>query len=266
MNMKMKFLLAPALTLIASSGLWGQATKVALINMQQAIANTKEGQTQLAELDKKYGPKQQEFQKRAADIQTKQDQLKKTQNTISDDAKAALDAEINRLKTSLQRDTTDAQTDSEEDEQKLMGDIGPKLVSVVTKYAQDNQIMLVSMSAVSRITWFAVAAHSISRRKSSRSTTRRMSQAERQRRPRSQPAPVPRRQRDRQRLPPRPPDRRQHRPNSGSHPERFRIAGAKQMLRPFLLPVRSQSRSRYCSIASRTRRERVRTFVFAKSC
>jgi outer membrane protein len=144
MNMKMKFLLTPALALISSAGLWAQAaTKVALINMQQAIANTKEGQTQIAELDKKYGPKQQEFQKRAADIQAKQDQLKKTQNTISDAAKAALEADITKLKTTLQRDTTDAQTDSEEDEQRMLQTIEPKLVQAVTKYSQDNQIMLV---------------------------------------------------------------------------------------------------------------------------
>jgi outer membrane protein len=143
MNMKMKFLLAPALTLMAGTGLWAQATKVALVNIQQAIQATKDGQAQIAELEKKYGPKQQEFQKRGADIQTKMDQLKKTQNTISEEAKAALEAEITRLKTNLQRDTDDATTDSQEDEQKMLQDIGGKIYQVVTKYAQDNQIMLV---------------------------------------------------------------------------------------------------------------------------
>ena len=42
MNMKMKFLLAPAMALISSAALWGQATKVALINMQQAIGQTQD--------------------------------------------------------------------------------------------------------------------------------------------------------------------------------------------------------------------------------
>jgi outer membrane protein len=141
--MKMKFLLAPALALISGSGLWAQATKVALVNMQQAIANTKDGQAQIAELEKKYGPKQQELQKRAADIQDKTDKLKKTQNTISDEARANAEAEITRLKTNLQRDTDDASSDSEQDEQKMLQDIGGKVVQAVTKYAQDNQIMLV---------------------------------------------------------------------------------------------------------------------------
>jgi outer membrane protein len=143
MTTKIKFLLAPALALMLSAGLSAQATKVALINMQMAIANTKDGKAQIAELEKKYGPKQQEFQKRASDIQTKQDQLNKTRNTISDEARAALEADINRMKTTLQRDTDDTQADSEADEQKLVQDIYGKIVQVVTKLSQDKQIMLV---------------------------------------------------------------------------------------------------------------------------
>ncbi len=143
MNMKMKLLLVPALALISGAGLWAQATKVALINMQQAIANTQEGKTQIAELEKKYTPKQQEFQKRASDIQAKEDSFKKMQNTLSDEAKAQQAADITKLKTNLQRDGDDAEADSQADEQKMLQDIGGKIVAAVTKYAQDNQIMLV---------------------------------------------------------------------------------------------------------------------------
>ena len=149
MNMKLKFLLAPALVLISGAGLWGQAaapppaTKLALINMQDAMGATKEGQARINALREKYSPKQQEFQKRGADIQAKQDQLKKTQNTLSEEAVASAKAEITRLQTALQRDTDDATTDSDADSQKMMQDIGPKLVNAVTKYSQDNQIMIV---------------------------------------------------------------------------------------------------------------------------
>ncbi|HEY4087236.1 MAG TPA: OmpH family outer membrane protein [Bryobacteraceae bacterium] len=139
----MKFLLVPALALVSGAGLWGQATKVALINMQQAVAQTKEGQVQIGELQKKYGPKEQEFQKRAQEIQTKQDQLKKTQATLSDEAKANLEADITKLQTALQRDQQDTQTDSQEDEDRMVQGIYGKLVQATTKVAQANQIMLV---------------------------------------------------------------------------------------------------------------------------
>ena len=143
MNTKMKFLAAPALALLAGAGLWGQATKIAVIDMQRAIAETKDGQAQIAEMQKKYGPKEQEFQRRAADIQAKQDQLRKTQNTMSDDAKASAAAEIQKLQSTLQRDSDDAQADSQADEQRVVQDLGNKVVQVVGKYAQENQIMAV---------------------------------------------------------------------------------------------------------------------------
>ena len=143
MKRTMKFLLVPALALFSGAGLWGQATKVALINMQEAVAQTSEGKAQIAALDKKYGPRQQEFQKRAQELQTKQDQLKKTQATLSDEAKANLESEINRLQTSLQRDQQDAQTDYQEDSDRMVQGIYTKLVQATTKVAQENQIMLV---------------------------------------------------------------------------------------------------------------------------
>jgi outer membrane protein len=143
MKMNMKFLAAAALTLVSSAGLRAQATKIAVIDMQAAITNTKEGQAQIAELQKKYGPKEQDLQKRGQEIQSKQDQLKKTQNTISDAARADLENEIKKLTTSLQRDGDDAQADSEADQQAMLQTIGGKLVQVITKYAQDHQIQIV---------------------------------------------------------------------------------------------------------------------------
>ncbi len=143
MNMRIKFLMAGALALMPVTGLWAQATKVAVIDMQRAIAESKEGKEQIAELDKKYTPKQAEFQRRSQEIQTKTEQLKKTANTISDDAKATQDAEITRLKTALQRDIDDASADSEADQSKLGQTVGGKIYQVVQKYAADNGFMIV---------------------------------------------------------------------------------------------------------------------------
>ncbi len=141
--MKMKFLLVPALALLSGAGVWAQSGKVALINMQEAIANTADGKAGIDGLNKKFGPKQQEFQKRNADIQAKEDQYKKTQNTLSDEARASMEADITRLKTRLQEDADAAQQDSQEDDQKFMQEMWGKLQPVINKYAQDNQIMLV---------------------------------------------------------------------------------------------------------------------------
>src|SRR6185312_14707656 len=65
------------------------------------------------------------------------------QATLSDEAKANLESEINRLQTSLQRDQQDAQTDYQEDSDRMVQGIYTKLVQATTKVAQENQIMLV---------------------------------------------------------------------------------------------------------------------------
>ena len=44
-------------------------TKVAIINMQQAILQTKDGQKASAELQTKFTPKRQELEKKQADLQ-----------------------------------------------------------------------------------------------------------------------------------------------------------------------------------------------------
>src|ERR1700685_1050966 len=77
----------------ASGTAWAQAApplKLAVIDMQSALLSTKDGQKAVAELKAKFAPKEQEFQKRQQELVAKQDQYRKTENTISEEAKAAL--------------------------------------------------------------------------------------------------------------------------------------------------------------------------------
>ena len=80
--------LAPSLALACGVASAQTALKFGVIDMQQALLSTKDGQKAVAELKAKFAPKEQEFQKRQADLQAKQEQYRKTENTISDEAKA----------------------------------------------------------------------------------------------------------------------------------------------------------------------------------
>ena len=62
---------------------WAQSPKIAVIDMQGALLQTKDGQKAAAELKTKFSPKEQELQKRNADLQSKQDQYRKSENTLS---------------------------------------------------------------------------------------------------------------------------------------------------------------------------------------
>ena len=86
--MRSKWIIASSLALIGSACAWAQTApplKVAVIDMQAALIQTKEGQKAATELKAKFSPKEQEFQKRQQELQAKQDQYRKTENTISDE-------------------------------------------------------------------------------------------------------------------------------------------------------------------------------------
>ena len=145
MKTAMKF--APALAMLAALGAplpgMAQTQKIAVINMQTALAETNDGKKAVNDLRAKFGPKDQEFQKRTQELQAKQEDLRKRQNTMSDDARAKLEADIAAISRNLQRDSDDAKQDMEQEEQKMVQELGGKIMQVINKYATDNQYAMV---------------------------------------------------------------------------------------------------------------------------
>src|SRR5579862_5761501 len=131
--------LALALTLTAQA----QQGKFAVINIQGAIISTKDGQKAAAELNAKTAPKKKELGQKQNDINSLQDQLNKGSNTLSETAKNDLYKNIEAKKKNLQRDVEDAQADLEAAQQKLLNQLGSKIMAVVEKYSRDNGITLV---------------------------------------------------------------------------------------------------------------------------
>jgi outer membrane protein len=117
--------------------------KFGVIDMQQALLSTKDGQKAVAELKAKFTPKEQEFQKRQSDLQSKQEQYRKTENTISDEAKAALARDIDVMTKNLQRDTDDARQDVDQEQQRVLNELGAKMMQVLQKYASDKQLTMI---------------------------------------------------------------------------------------------------------------------------
>ena len=113
-------------------------TKVALISVQQAILQTKDGQKASADLQAKFLPRRQELEKKQASIQTLQDQMKKGSATMSEDAKAKLTRDIDSASKSFQRDTEDFDADVQQEEGRIMQDLGQKIMDVIIKYATQN--------------------------------------------------------------------------------------------------------------------------------
>jgi len=117
--------------------------KLAVINIQQAIVETKDGQKARNDLQAKFGPTQKELADKQAKLAALQDQYRKGQNTLSDEAKQKLARDIDGATTSLKRDTEDANTEVQEAERKVMDELGGKMMAVLNKYATDNGFVLV---------------------------------------------------------------------------------------------------------------------------
>jgi outer membrane protein len=137
-----KVFLWPVLALAATLTVQAQS-KVAAINIQAAIIGTKDGQKAAAELNSKMQPKKRELEQRQNDINAMQDQLNKGQNTMSETAKSDLYKNIEAKKKTLQREVEDAQADLEADQNKLMQQLGQKIVAVIERYARDNGYTMV---------------------------------------------------------------------------------------------------------------------------
>ena len=91
--MRSKLTILAFLVLACGLNASAQATaqvKLAIINMQEVILKTNDGQKAVAELKAKFAPKQQEFEKRQAELGARQEQYRKTENTISEEAKVGL--------------------------------------------------------------------------------------------------------------------------------------------------------------------------------
>jgi outer membrane protein len=112
--------------------------KIAVIHVQNAILQTKDGQKAAADLQATFNPRQQELEKKKAELNTLQDQLRKGSATMSDEAKTKLMRDIDATTTRINRDTEDARNDLDEAQGKIMQELGGKMMAVLDKYAVQN--------------------------------------------------------------------------------------------------------------------------------
>ena len=118
--------------------------KIAVIAIQQAIIATKDGQKAASELSSKAEPKKKELEQKQSDINSLQDlQLSKGQNTLSESTKNDIYKNIEGKKKSLQRDFEDAQAEMDQEQQKILQQLGQKMMAVIERYARDNGYTMV---------------------------------------------------------------------------------------------------------------------------
>ena len=135
----------PLVALGATVAALGQAppSKVGVINIQSAIISTKDGQKAAAELAAKYEPRRKQIEARSGEVGSLKERLSKGSNTMSEDAKQALVRDIDQKTRSLQRDTEDAQAEFDQEQNRVLQELGQKIMAVIDKYARDNGYTLI---------------------------------------------------------------------------------------------------------------------------
>jgi outer membrane protein len=130
-----------------SAGVFAQAagtpSKVGVISINGAIAGTKDGQKATAELETKFSPKKKEFDSRQNEIVQLQDQLTKSGSVMSEEKRTQMAREIDEKKKRLERDAQDAQEDFQGEQQKLLQNLGSRMMAILEKYAKDNGYTLI---------------------------------------------------------------------------------------------------------------------------
>ena len=143
--MKNKIFVLPLLALgvSLSAQAQGAPSKVGVINIQGAIVTTKDGQKAASELETRSAPKRKELEGKQNEINQLKDQLQKGQNTLSEATKAELYKNIDTKTKILNRDVEDAQAEFDQDQQKILQQLGQKMMAVIDKYAKDNGYTLI---------------------------------------------------------------------------------------------------------------------------
>jgi outer membrane protein len=109
--------------------------KIAIIQFQQAVGATNEGQRDFAELRKKFEPKQTQLKTQSDEIDSLKKQLQTQSATQSETAKADLARQIDDKTKSLQRSAEDAQNDFQTEMGETYQKLAEKVYQIVQAYA-----------------------------------------------------------------------------------------------------------------------------------
>lgn len=117
------------------------ATKIAAINVEQAIFATNEGQRDMGALQKKFEPK-------FNDLKTKNDELEALNKQLNaagttQDKKDEINRQIDQKKKVFDRERQDVQEDAQGQQSEIGQRIFQKMGPVIMKYAQDNGLGMI---------------------------------------------------------------------------------------------------------------------------
>jgi outer membrane protein len=110
-------------------------TRIAVINIQNAIASTAEGRQAAQELQTRFTPRQTQIQDLGKQLQDLQTRIQNGQNTLSEAEKERLGRRYEELSREVQRKQQQLQQDAQDAREDVVDRIGQKMMHVIDNYA-----------------------------------------------------------------------------------------------------------------------------------
>ena len=129
--------------------------KIALINFEQVVLASNEGQTVTANTQKKFEPRKTQIEALAAEVDSLKKGLQSAPATLSDEDRASRLRAIDTKEKQLNRDAEDAQTAYNTEWQEGLGKVAQKLAAVMKNYVQQTgyTLLLDVSSQTSNVLW-----------------------------------------------------------------------------------------------------------------
>lgn len=116
----------------------GAPTKIAVMNVRNAIVATAEGKQAQAQLQSQFAPKQNELQGLQKQIEDLQRKMSDGARTLSDDEKVKMQREGDLLTRRLQRGNDDLNEELNAAQSEVVDTIGRKMIEVLDRYSREN--------------------------------------------------------------------------------------------------------------------------------
>ena len=117
--------------------------KIAVIAFQSAVAQTNEGQRNIADLQKKFDPRREQLKKLNDEIEALTKQLQAQSATLTPAEQTSKSTIIENDKKKLDRDAQDAQNDFTQEMQDVYNALASKVYDVMQSYAEVHGYTLV---------------------------------------------------------------------------------------------------------------------------
>jgi len=124
------------LALAAAGAALAQTPKVALVNLEQALVSTTDGQNAEKKLDARFAPRKAALDQKHQELMALQDKLDK--GGQGEEERGRLAREIDQKGDEADKETTQADADLEQAQQQVLRELGPKLMTVVVRYAKEH--------------------------------------------------------------------------------------------------------------------------------